>query len=349
MRTIFKAGPLLRLHDRGPAVQDVQELLNKSDRDGTKHIWSKTDFLEEDGKFGPLTLAKVREFQTKFGLQVDGIVGPKTKAELFAPQADRVDQAQGIAINWTLIAKGAIQSLQNYVRVLQFGGPKPTDPILSRNVDALATHFRIFLPRPTPLPLGMPKPPGSGSANPLDLIDANDRLGFIFGVYDDVGFVLDQASIREGRVFQSIGRNFAEAQRAGLSTKSATTGDINHDGTILVNFPPAFAETPPGLPFFRTIHQQASTVLHECCHYVRPGREGPNHVEDFAYGLPPFAGKAAKPGGHNYQQLTADEALHNAESYNLFAENVVFGADTRFGRFSSDLTTFECGTLGTFD
>jgi hypothetical protein len=29
---------------------------------------------------------------------------------LFAPQADRVDQAQGIAGNWTLIARGAAQA-----------------------------------------------------------------------------------------------------------------------------------------------------------------------------------------------------------------------------------------------
>lgn len=34
--------------------------------------------LREDGKFGPVTKRKTREFQTKHGLVPDGIVGPKT-------------------------------------------------------------------------------------------------------------------------------------------------------------------------------------------------------------------------------------------------------------------------------
>src|SRR5436853_212146 len=107
MRIINKA-PLLRLHAKGPAVEDVQQLLNLRDRSGTGHLFSKTDFLKEDGKFESLTEAKVREFQQSAALKKDGIVGPETNAALFAPQADRIDQAQGNAITMMLIAKGAV-------------------------------------------------------------------------------------------------------------------------------------------------------------------------------------------------------------------------------------------------
>lgn len=48
--------------DRGASVRVVQRLL---------HIYV-------DGSFGPLTDEAVREFQRRSGLQVDGIVGPKT-------------------------------------------------------------------------------------------------------------------------------------------------------------------------------------------------------------------------------------------------------------------------------
>ena len=148
MRTINKA-PMLRQDDRGPAVEDLQILLNANDKGGSGgHVWSKTDDLVEDGTFGPLTLAKVREFQRVSGLQVDGIVGPKTSAALFAPQADRVDQAQGIASTWTLLARAAVQTLRAWVDALQFSQPPPGGN-LTTFVEALRVHFHIDLPSPT--------------------------------------------------------------------------------------------------------------------------------------------------------------------------------------------------------
>src|SRR5436190_838276 len=137
--------PLLRQGDTGPAVEDVQHLLNKADDD----TWSKSDFLKEDGKFGPLTAAKVREYQKSFGLLVDGIVGPRTCAELFSPQADQIDQAHGIATNWTLISKGAIQSLKTWVQRIRVGGSAPGGN-LAIFVQALRIHFHISLPNPGP-------------------------------------------------------------------------------------------------------------------------------------------------------------------------------------------------------
>lgn len=59
--------PVLRLYDKGEAVRELQQLLN----DNGSH-------LEEDGDFGQLTLAAVKEFQMRHLLEVDGIVGEIT-------------------------------------------------------------------------------------------------------------------------------------------------------------------------------------------------------------------------------------------------------------------------------
>ena len=63
--------PTLRKGAKGELVTQLQDLLYKDGFD-----------LEVDGIFGPITLKRVKEFQKKHGLVVDGIVGPKTWAEL---------------------------------------------------------------------------------------------------------------------------------------------------------------------------------------------------------------------------------------------------------------------------
>jgi hypothetical protein len=320
-------------------VEDIQRLLNNSDMGFDGHIWSKTDFLDEDGKFGPLTDAKVREFQKVSGLSVDGMVGPQTNVALFAPQADQVDRAQGIATNWTFIARGAVQTLRNWVEALQFGQPAPGG-LLATYLEALRTHFHIDLPNP----------PGQGrrvptSPSPFDLLVAADQLFFVQQVFDDVSFILDKASIRDGKVFHSVGQRVCDSLKVGTISAFNSGGIPKSEGTVLICFPPSFAVTTAGLDFFRTVHQQASTVLHECCHYVHPRSLGADFVTDFAYGLPAFAGQPnTRVSTKNYLQLNANESVHNAESYNLFAEHVTFGRDTRFGRLSDDAATFACGS-----
>src|ERR1051326_1552611 len=312
MRTL-NIPPMCRQGDSGPVFEDIQHLLNQRDDD----TWSKTELLVEDAKFGPLTAAKVREFQRSAALSPDGIVGPQTRAWLFAPQADRVDQAQNTAQTWTLLAKAAVRSLQSWVQALQFDGPSPGGNI-GVCVDAFRVHFHIDLPKPAPGGGTM-----GGSTGPLDWIDADTRLAFILQVFEDVDFVLSKASIREGRVFYSVGPK--QCQELGIGLISAGNRLVtSRQGSVhLIVFPPSFAVTT-NPEVFRTLNQQASTVLHECCHYVRPPAEGAQrNVTDFAYGLPAFAGQPNKKlSTHNYQQLTPDEALHNAESYNLFAEHV---------------------------
>lgn len=65
--------PTLRQGDRGPAVIDLQTLLNKN---GAK--------LTVDGFFGPMTRSAVVNFQQRKGLLADGIVGPQTWTALKA-------------------------------------------------------------------------------------------------------------------------------------------------------------------------------------------------------------------------------------------------------------------------
>ncbi|HEX5621236.1 MAG TPA: peptidoglycan-binding protein [Solirubrobacteraceae bacterium] len=64
--------PTVQQGSNGPAVKLAQQLL--------------TDYAYEpgpvDGVFGPKTKKAVKQFQTDFGLTVDGIVGPKSWAML---------------------------------------------------------------------------------------------------------------------------------------------------------------------------------------------------------------------------------------------------------------------------
>lgn len=60
--------PIIKLGDDGPAVSEVQTLLNEAIGAG----------LAVDGDFGPATKEAVRAFQARHGLTVDGIVGPDT-------------------------------------------------------------------------------------------------------------------------------------------------------------------------------------------------------------------------------------------------------------------------------
>ena len=60
----------------GDYVQVLQKVLNLYQTTGTQ--------LTPDGKFGPKTEAAVKRFQSRYGLKVDGVVGPKTRAKLFA-------------------------------------------------------------------------------------------------------------------------------------------------------------------------------------------------------------------------------------------------------------------------
>lgn len=66
--------PILKRGSKGKAVRELQFLLWRHDLVEPN--------LSADGIFGPYTEEAVRQFQHRAGLEVDGIVGPKTWAVL---------------------------------------------------------------------------------------------------------------------------------------------------------------------------------------------------------------------------------------------------------------------------
>ena len=68
-------GRLIKQGSKGADVRAIQDVLNF-------HIRRLTP-LEVDGDFGPLTHARVVEFQKSNQLKPDGIVGPNTMGKLF--------------------------------------------------------------------------------------------------------------------------------------------------------------------------------------------------------------------------------------------------------------------------
>lgn len=72
--TFGRTFPTLRSGDQGQVVGDLQRALNR---------WGAT--LTVDGLFGNMTQTAVIRFQRQRNLVADGIVGPKTWAELVKP------------------------------------------------------------------------------------------------------------------------------------------------------------------------------------------------------------------------------------------------------------------------
>jgi len=64
---------LLRVHSVGQGVRTLQRRL-------VARGWSK---VEVDGDFGPLTQRAIMAFQKEKGLEVDGVVGPRTWTALW--------------------------------------------------------------------------------------------------------------------------------------------------------------------------------------------------------------------------------------------------------------------------
>lgn len=66
--------PTVRYSSTGKCVKELQGHLNKL----TDNNFHQLYYLTVDGIFGSKTLAAVKDFQKRNGLEADGIVGPKT-------------------------------------------------------------------------------------------------------------------------------------------------------------------------------------------------------------------------------------------------------------------------------
>ncbi len=81
MTTESAALPVLRRGSKGERVKFLQDLLNQADR---KQNFGNPPPLKVDGDFGQNTETAVKLFQKYYGLNIDGVVGPKTWAKLQA-------------------------------------------------------------------------------------------------------------------------------------------------------------------------------------------------------------------------------------------------------------------------
>jgi uncharacterized radical SAM superfamily Fe-S cluster-containing enzyme len=80
---------MISMGSQGPDVVTCQGGLNT--------VIPKAPLLAVDGKFGPKTLQRVKEFQTKNALVADGIFGPKSWAKLEASLAAAMSQSSNLA------------------------------------------------------------------------------------------------------------------------------------------------------------------------------------------------------------------------------------------------------------
>lgn len=68
------SGQLMRQGSSGDAVSSLQAFMNRA--------FPSYSRLAVDGSYGPATVAAIKEFQRRSGLDQDGVVGPATKAAL---------------------------------------------------------------------------------------------------------------------------------------------------------------------------------------------------------------------------------------------------------------------------
>lgn len=178
---------------QGPDVLAVQQALNRQRQPGEAA-------LAEDSAFGPNTDAAVRRFQTRARIQVDGIVGPQTRAKLF-PLAVATIRALGMR----LLRPGSLGFGDRSGSAPQLGGfgplipplgpglPPPSQPPLpSLNFTGFQPIRYPNMTDPIVSPLAPPDPPALGLQLrlPVHHFELSPGSQISFGRDTDVAFGL---------------------------------------------------------------------------------------------------------------------------------------------------------------
>ena len=299
-----------RLLSRGSVGEDVKDVQGRLNGRPP----SSLPPLDVDGQFGDRTQARVIEFQKLNGLAADGIVGPATRARLFAgpvavPSSTPVGAPAVLASSVTPQAQiwgnNALMAIAEHEALVQRGQGTTSDRRFPATLEAFRMHFHLLNPV-------------SGAAGLLMVIKRN---------YADVQNVL----LSVGAHIQSVDKATARQETRRADVVPAYTFPGGRQKGQRMRFTPAFKargavvtdpttglpdpETGPGFgPLCR-----AAMVLHECVHYVDVLANNANDVVEHPFGNPAYA------------NLTPDRACHNPSSYVCFGQHVTEGSDVRFG------------------
>jgi cell wall-associated NlpC family hydrolase len=122
---------VLRLHDRGPAVADLQRALG----------------VPADGEFGPVTLRAVKRFQAHHGLLVDGQVGDHTRARLHLAVNGNVHHSHHPQASAGLGARAVALARRELGVPYLWGGESPRGFDCSGLVAYVYARLGVSLPR----------------------------------------------------------------------------------------------------------------------------------------------------------------------------------------------------------
>jgi hypothetical protein len=322
------AATLLR---RGSSGREVSELQSKLNANGPTFL----PRLAVDSIFGPRTDARVREFQRLSGLQVDGIVGPNTRAALDrrSPTPNPADAAD--LIHCTNFPRPAprtslLSSPGLLASLAPVAPPPPPSPLaealvrkseaqkwVGKSVNALnivLTLMRTGLKADFLKLATMEETTALNthfkldrSPNPLQFVSS------LLQIYNLISICINNSNKLWVEDLSNL-NDFANAVLGGFfEQQDAFRGRIR--------FCPNF--TGKGIRF------QTMVIIHEASHFV--GRQP--KIVHFASELPGPNGTPVD-SSKNYVQLSPDEAARNAYSYAQFSLHMEMRTDHRITPFS---------------
>jgi len=293
--------------NRPEDVRIVQSLLNQA----SQIIGVPRGPLDNDGLVGPRTVAAIREFQAdQFGFS-DGRIDPDKRTinrlnVLTGPTPDTLFPFQPLGAEGTAPTVSPVDAAtaatpraiswvtlaRAHLGALLSALNVAGGVILIPSLfDVVNTHFHLDR---------------DPDRLPANLAELNRIFGLILRVLGD-----PHRFYREGAA--TLKSPFADAPLGGLQRSSPDDQ---------ITFRTRFPECGPNC--------QAAMIIHECAHFV--GGQGPlDQIAHFAKEFPAPEGEAQDLSLHNYINMTADEAMHNAASYAAFAIHAATGQDSRFG------------------